>query len=357
MKKMTKKANAIFTKGLLVVCTAVCTSTGAATQFPDLLRTESGRAVDGPKAWEEVRRAEVAKAILPIEYGTMPKEPADVRVVPVGEHQEIPWMPGVATRKFKVWCDMDGQEVSFVIQVWHGKDVKAETKLPVLLNGDGCWAYLSGEIVAAVVKRGWMLAHFNRCEVARDDQSSGDSTLLKWAWAYHRAIDALLKAEPRTDAGRIAITGHSRGGKTVELAAATDMRVFATGDNCSGCGGSAPYRDIPEGAETLAIITERFPYWFALGWASYAGKERELPFDQHFLAALIAPRKLFIRHAKDDRWANPDGAKELAEESRKVWALYGKEANLRYSLREGDHRHGCDDFMAFLDFAEERERP
>lgn len=348
------KTDEVRAKGLVAVCVAACMSVGSATQFPDLLQTESGRTVDGPKAWEEVRRAEVAKAILPVEYGTMPKEPVDVRVAPVGETREILWMPGVATRKFKVWCDMDGQEVSFVIQVWHAKSVKANTKIPVLLNGDGCWTYLSNEIVSAVVKRGWMMAQFNRCEVARDDLTSGDSTLLKWAWTYHRAIDALLKAEPRADAGRIAITGHSRGGKTVELAAATDMRVFATGDNCSGCGGSAPCRDIPKGAETLAIITRHFPYWFAPGWSSHAGKEHELPFDQHFLAALIAPRKLFIRHAKADRWANPDGARELAEESRKVWALYGKEANLRYSLREGVHSHTYDDFMSFLDFVEDR---
>ena len=337
-----------------VMCAAARTA-GAGTALPDLLKTADGRTVDGVALWEKVRRAEVAQAILPVEYGTMPKEPVEVRVAAIGSSLKgTTALPDVATRKLKVWCDMDGREVSFVIQLWYGKDVPKSRKLPVLIDGDRCWEVLTDREIAAAVARGWMVVHFNRCEVALDDLSSKESTLFKWAWTYHRAIDALLKAEPRVDPRRIAITGHSRGGKTVQLAAATDTRIFAVGDNCSGCGGSAPYRNAPRRAETLKAITRSFPYWFAPTWGTWAGRENALPFDQHFLSALIAPRKLFIRHGTDDLWANPPGSRRIYDAARPVWALYGKEENLCYSIRTGGHGHKFVDYMAFLDFIEGR---
>ena len=327
----------------------------AGTALPDLLKTADGRTVDSVALWEKVRRAEVAQAILPVEYGTMPKEPVEVRVAAIGSSLNgTAALPDAATRKLKVWCDMDGREVSFVIQLWYGKDVPKNRKLPVLIDGDRCWEVLTDREIAAAIARGWMVAHFNRCEVALDDLSSKDSTLFKWAWTYHRAIDALLKAEPRVDPKRIAITGHSRGGKTVQLAAATDTRIFAVGDNCSGCGGSAPYRNAPWRAETLRAITRSFPYWFDPKWGTWVGRENELPFDQHFLSALIAPRKLFIRHGTDDLWANPPGSRRIYDAARPIWALYGQEKNLCYSIRTGGHGHKFVDYMAFLDFIEGR---
>ena len=326
------------------------------TKLPALLKTADGRTVDSSALWEQVRRAEVARTILPVEYGTMPKEPVEVRVAKIGGHAAgtLPWLPGVVVHMFKVWCDMDGREVSFVIKTWTPKNTPKGKKLPVMIEGDGCWECVSLKTISAVVGRGWMFAQFNRCEVARDDHSTGDSALLKWAWSYHRAIDAILKAESCVDPERIAITGHSRGGKTTLLAAATDTRIFAVGDNCSGCGGSSPYRDAPKTAETLEAITRVFPYWFNPTWKTWAGRENELPFDQHFLVALIAPRKLYIRHAAEDLWANPPGGKLIYETARPVWALYGKERNIRYSLRAGEHNHLFEDYLEFLDFAEGR---
>ena len=343
----------------LLACGLVLASAlaaGAGAPLPDLLKTTDGRTVDSVALWESVRRAEVAQAILPVEYGTMPKEPVEVRVADIGgASRGTAELPDIALRTLKVWCDMDGREVTFVIQIWHDKAVGNDRKLPVLIDGDGCWeAVLSDKVIAAAVARGWMVARFNRCEVALDSRASRDSTLFKWAWTYHRAIDALLKAEPRVDPKRIAITGHSRGGKTVQLAAATDTRIFAVGDNCSGCGGSAPYRNAPRRAETLRAITRSFPYWFDPKWGTWAGRENELPFDQHFLSALIAPRRLFIRHGTDDLWANPPGSRRIYDAARPIWALYGQETNLCYSIRTGGHGHKFVDYMAFLDFIEGR---
>lgn len=315
---------------------------------PELMRFRDGREVKTVADWA-TRRVELAKAILPVEYGKMPAKPAAVRVEDVSRHDRVLWLKNADFRVVRISTEMDGKPVAVLVQIFCPKGAKPGS-CPVLIDGDGCWLYLNDNLVRTTIDRGFMVVRFNRCEVARDDRSSGDSTLLKWAWAYHRVIDALIQCEPRVDAGRIAITGHSRGGKVVLLAGATDTRIWAVGENCSGCGGSGPCRNAPPEAETIAAITRVFPYWFAPDWGKWAGRENELPFDQHFLEALIAPRKLFIRQAKNDLWANPEGGRAVAEAARAAWRLLGQGQNLVFSLREGDHCHAPEDYQAFLDF-------
>lgn len=345
------------TKGIALFLFLTTAAASGIAALPELMKGADGREAKTVADWEGFRRSAVAETILPVEYGRLPAVPKKVEVAEIGRTQAgqkyLPWLPGGNRRQLKVWCDMDGEPVTFCLQVW-GPAGRNRTKHPLLIEGDGCWSCLSREIIAAAVKRGWVVAQFNRCEVARDNNSATERALLKWAWTYHRAIDALLQAEPRVDPACIAISGHSRGGKTVLLAGATDARIAAVGDNCSGQGGSGPCRRIPEPmGESIKNITGNFPYWFTPTWHTWAGRETELPFDQHFLLSLIAPRKLFTRCAKDDTWANPPGAKLIVEAARPAWELYGKGGNIRYSLREGGHAHTLEDFMEFLDFIEE----
>lgn len=335
-------------KSLVVAVWGCGLACAAGMVQPDLLKFKDGRVVAAAD-WP-ARRAEVASLVLPIEYGRLPAAPKDgVNVIEVSKSSGLAGRQDIFFRTLKASCDMDGKPVSFLINIWGARTNK---KLPLLLEGDGCWHCLTDDIILHAVDRGWLVAQFNRCEVAADNNSSVESTLAKWAWSYHRAIDALLKLEPRVDPACIAITGHSRGGKTVALAGATDARIAAVGDNCSGQGGSGPCRNVPPRGETIKAIARNFPYWFAPGWASWAGRENELPFDQHFLQALIAPRKLFIRHAAGDLWANPTGAVDIYESSRVVWQLLGKPENIRYSVRPGGHAHTLEDFSLFMDFVE-----
>lgn len=350
-----------------IVATALLAVAGTAqadgSEFPRLLRCENGREVTSVADWEKLRRREVAKVVLETEYGRLPAPPKNLKVLQVGSISPGPryldWLPGGDMRQLKVWCDMDGEPVTFLINVWGPagrRKAEQAGKLPILIEGDGCWGCLTQPIIAAIVKRGWIVAQFNRCEVARDDDSSVASALLKWAWTYHRAIDALMKVEPRMDPARIAICGHSRGGKTVLLAGATDRRIAAVGDNCSGQGGSGPCRRIGEAkSESIGIITRRFNYWFAPTWRLWAGRENDLPFDQHFLLSLIAPRKLFTRAGRKDIWANPPGTERIVAAARPVWTLYGEDRNLLYSLREGGHGHTLEDYLEFLDFIERKD--
>jgi hypothetical protein len=108
----------------------------------------------------------------------------------------------------------------------------------------------------------------------------------------------------------------------------------------------------PPGSETLAVITERFPHWFAPGLKDFAGQEGELPFDQHALLALVAPRPLISTMAAGDLWANPAGTWQVHEAARAAWRLFGAAENLGIRCRPGVHEHNATDWESFLDFAD-----
>src|SRR5437763_10803261 len=106
-----------------------------------------------------------------------------------------------------------------------------------------------------------------------------------WAWGYHRAVDFLVTLRS-VDKDRIAVTGHSRGGKAALLAGAIDARVALTAPNCSGCGGAGCFRFRGPQSERLADILQSFPGWFTPRLRDFIGREDQLPFDQHELKAL-----------------------------------------------------------------------
>ncbi len=123
-----------------------------------------------------------------------------------------------------------------------------------------------------------------------------------WAWAASRVLDAVCRF-PEIDSKRINIVGHSRLGKTALWAGAEDERFSAVITVQSGCGGAALARG--NTGEKVKDITTNFPFWFAPAYAGYADREVLMPFDQHFLLALIAPRLLYVTSAAGDLWADP----------------------------------------------------
>lgn len=338
-------------------------------KVPELLRFKNGKVVDSPRAWER-RRKEVADLVIPTVFGGMPKAVAAsaVSVENIstckkwnGASSEFHRLDPVQHDARHITVAGGKEPLSFGLQVWIPDGPGPH---PVLVNGDGCWDYLNHEVICMALRRGWMVAQFNRCELARDEKGKKDRGIYRafpgsygaisaWAWGYHRVVDALLQ-DPLADPSRIVITGHSRGGKSVLLAASTDNRIAAVGDNMSGCCGSGSFHLIGEKCERISDIATVFPFWFAEDFGKWAGREAELPFDQHFFESLIAPRPLLIRHALGDVWANQHGAYEMYKAAKKVWALLGAPKNIEFSGRARDHYHEPSDWEAFLDFAENR---
>lgn len=170
----------------------------------------------------------------------------------------------------------------------------------------------------------------------------------QWAWALSRLLDRLA-ADPRVDASRVVAIGHSRLGKVALWAAAQDERFAMAISNNSGCGGAAlSRRDVGESVEA---ITRTFPHWFCPRFSGYAGREAELPVDQHELIAAIAPRPVVVGSAAEDTWADPEGERLGAELAAPVFRLLDAEPPA-YHLREGGHALRVDDWERYLDFAD-----
>ena len=137
-------------------------------------------------------------------------------------------------------------------------------------------------------------------EGRRQPEDPGKITL--WAWAAQRVMDY---AQSRTDLDLncAAVCGHSRLGKTALLAAATDERFTFACSNESGCSGAAITRG--KQGEHISHICSNFAYWFCENYRRYVDHEDTMPFDQHYLVAAIAPRKVCIGSAAEDLWADP----------------------------------------------------
>ena len=168
-----------------------------------------------------------------------------------------------------------------------------------------------------------------------------------WAYMASACMD-YLEARSEVDSKRVAVAGHSRLGKTALLTSALDNRFFLTCSNNSGCCGCAVSRGKTEENETLEAITRVFPWWFSEKFLKYVSNEDTLPFDQHLLLALIAPRYLMIGGAVEDVWADNEGQLLSCKLASYVWKLYGKDGfvdtgdmsidgEVCFHLREGTH--------------------
>ena len=89
----------------------------------------------------------------------------------------------------------------------------------------------------------------------------------------------------------------------------------------------------------------------------YADREAELPFDAHFLKALVAPRVLFISEAAGDIWANPVGSWITSMAAQKAYDFLGASENLYWYFREGSHSHDVQDVKMLVNIIKRQRDP
>ncbi len=122
----------------------------------------------------------------------------------------------------------------------------------------------------------------------------------------------------------------------------------------------------------MAAINRAFPHWFCDNFNRFSDNESALPFDQHELLALIAPRPLYVASTSEDLWADPKGEFLAAVHADPVYRLLGtdgfggsappatmpaadqplKTGTLGYHLRSGKHDVTVYDWQQYLDFAD-----
>lgn len=235
-----------------------------------------------------------------------------------------------------------------------------------------------------VIARGYGIAALQNNDLSPDDRNrfregvirlfEGDDAsrpadawgaLAAWGWGASRAID-YFATNPRVDATRVAVIGHSRGGKAALWAGAEDERIALIVSNESGEGGAALARR--NFGETTARINMWFPHWFADNYKRFNDRPNDLPVDQHMLLGLIAPRALYVSSADEDLWADPRGEFLSLAHSSPVYSLFGEPSiatgamppldtplvagRRGYHVRTGVHNLTPYDWARFVDLAD-----
>lgn len=363
---------------------------------PVLLRTEAGETVTTREAWERVRRPEVLKTMCTRVYGERPVErPADLAFEQIGV-DEICY-GGAAVKKVirGSYTGGSGRE-TFTLTAW----------IPRTAGRHGAFVHLSPRPTpgaddpkgprpvytlpaAYIVSRGYAAVAVCDYEFAPDFFCvKGNATngvfrafgpknaaarapsewgiLSAWAWGASRALD-WIETEPTLDATRVGVVGLSRNGKAALVAGATDPRFALTVSCCSGTGGAKLNHMKNKGSETVKQIMKPAWMWFCPRFAEWIGRDREMPFDQHWLLALMAPRLLYVSSATKDDWAGPRGEFAAGVLASAAWGLYGlpgltgefpkpdvpvQAGRVGYHLRSGKHAIMLYDWQRYIDFAD-----
>ncbi len=233
----------------------------------------------------------------------------------------------------------------------------------LLANGYGVATAYYGDLEPDH-ETGWQDGVRNKLQAELQISSTDWGAIGAWAWGLSRIQD-YLETDNQVNANQVVITGHSRLAKAALWSAANDTRFAVVISNDAGEGGTSLARR--NYGETIASITNTFPYWFHPRYATYSDEVENLPIDQHMLLALISPRPLYIASAQDDRWADPKGEYLSLLNAAPVYRLFEKNklppeklpiinlpifGDVGYHIRDGGHDITFKDWTHFIKFSD-----
>ena len=330
------------------------------------------------ESWPQ-RRKELLEVFAREEYGVSPPPPPYVEAETT-HREERAWAGKAEHREVSLKFQTPKGAFSFPVDLVLPI---SEKKLPLIIY-ISFTKYPIGKYgpIEEIVDNGYALAVFCYNDVT-EDKDDGFSTglaamfdrkndgadwgkIAMWAWAASRVMDHAQTLDG-IDKDRIFCAGHSRLGKTSLWCGAQDERFASAVSNDSGCSGAAITRD--KMGERVEQITSRFPYWFCENYRKYQGQEHTMPFDQHELIALLAPRPVYVASASEDIWADPQSEFLACVAADDAYKLLGKkgfvhegrypepgeylhEGDIGYHLRVGTHflsRYDWQMFMRFMD--------
>lgn len=357
--------------------------------LPSPLVADDGSVVKTAKEWNDTRREEIINLFRDQVYGRRPDTPFTMEFEQIAMIENAIGGKAIG-RSIVATVFIGSRSYSWPFVLFVPRQAERPVPAIILINNryfvplekasteyDPFWS------VEQIIDRGYATASFHTSDVDPDKKdgyadglrsffANGKApednawrSLSAWGWAASRILD-YLEEDSAVDASRVAVVGHSRGGKTSLWAAAEDMRFAIGYSNNSGCGGAALSRRAY--GETVARITTNFPHWFSAKFAAYGGREDELPVDQHELMSLIAPRGIYIASADEDLWADPKGEYASLVEAAPVFTLLGKSSITQadmpslnhpcivgqtgYHIRSHEHDLKHQDWTWFLDFSD-----
>lgn len=366
-------------------------------EVPELLVTVKGEKVGTVADWESVRRPELLQTMMNCVYGVRPVErPNDLRFELVGEPEEAydgqaikkvvrgsySGPGGASSFEFAAWIPKCARKVASFVYISPREGRTADDlsvghrvyTLParyIISRGYGVIAFRNYEFAedfygTSSVSTGGVFKVFGPLDAAKRKPTDW-GILSAWAWGASRMVD-WIETESLLNARRVGVVGLSRNGKAALWAGATDRRFAMTVSCCSGmCGAKLNHLDCTGSEDARAIMGPAWR-WFCPDFAKWIGRDAEMPFDQHWLLALLAPRLLYVSSASEDAWAGPRGEFASSVLATPAWNIYGKAGliqhgfpnpdvvlaagNVGYHLRPGFHDITPYDWQRYLDFAD-----
>ena len=375
--------------------------------LPPVLTCKNGDVVTTKEEWEQKRRPEILEMLTTYMYGRAPELKEKLKATV--ERVDKKALGGKATRKevsIQLSDDPDGPRLNLQVYTPNGGQKKVPMFLGISFLPNASVTDDPGVVLAdsldakgrrikgsmkdswcldQILEHGYGLATFCYSDVDPDfddgfrngvhphyyhkGQSYPDpdewGSVAAWAWGMSRAMD-YLEEDPNVDAKKVAVIGHSRLGKTATWAGASDPRFALVISANSGCCGVAISRRCF--GETVETINVRFPHWFNGNYKQFSNREDYMPFDQHELVALVAPRPIYIASAEDDNWSDQKGEFLGGKGAEEVYALYGlkgigtdempavdtpyMDGQIAYHIRKGPHAVLPYDWEQFLKFAD-----
>jgi endo-1,4-beta-xylanase len=329
--------------------------------LPDPFTFFNGKRVNNVDDWNR-RKQEIKDLAQYYEYGSMPGKPDGVTARLTDKGIEIS-----VTDKGKTGT-ITGLLTLPTVEQCGKKD-----PYPVIVSID-FWPMKPHEIF---MKSGYAVLSITYSSAASDDfehkgafytlypynvtTGNDAGTLLAWAWAASRGVDALeylVKNNPamkdKLDLSKLVVTGFSRCGKAALAAGLFDDRFKVVSPGASGCGGAAVYRYISSGNvytwgvspgnEVLGDkirhqghnsneMLARFLNYPRIYETRTHGYCERLPYDHHEIIAAIAPRAVLITTANDDYANNAEGDAIGYEGARPVYKFLNAEKMLGLNIR------------------------
>jgi dienelactone hydrolase len=327
---------------------------------PDLLTFQDGRPVTDSRQWA-ARREEIRSVLQQYMFGNWPPPPEKIAIkyqASKAEDHEVYFRQNV-----QLWFAPSVQAVEFAERTYsYNPGLTPETRrdranhLLAILNVELIVPKGSGPFPAIVeigpvnmdrdlprVQRGYLVARFSRLDadyIAAVYTDYECNQLEWWAYAAGRCVD-LLVAREDVDRSKIALSGHSRGGKTAMIAALMDERVDALINSHPGTAAGSynlwRYAGEKYGGETLENSTRRFQYWNHPRMRFFIGRENKMPFDSHFLLGLFAPRPALLGTGERDHVGQAWGDQQCYLAVKQVYKLLESENRLGFYASAGGH--------------------
>jgi hypothetical protein len=326
--------------------------------LPDPFLSSLGHRISSKAEWA-CRRAEIAAQVAEYELGPKPPKPSIVT-------------GAFAAERLTITTGEPGKTVSFSVGITRPEGAPAAPIPALIVLGKSTLSPVFASRGVAVIDfdNDAMGAQGNQGEGEARTNTRGQGTfyelygsehaassMMAWAWGVSRVIDALA-ATPSTniDVRHLAVTGCSRNGKGALVVGAFDERIALTVPQESGAGGSASWRisqaqmDVyraehpnsrgGQGVQTLASAAGEQP-WFRASFGQFGKTSADvnrLPFDQHMVLGLVAPRALLVLDNTDMMWLGDESSFTSAVAAAEIWKALGASGAMGAS-QVGGHPH------------------